>query len=120
MTIASRTPEGYPSHCPMCGRETALEFSSVTDDATCPHCGCLLWKANDILLKLQAYVKERTDIAVTGQTSLDSVADESLEIVELLMALEDEFDLDIPNEDYDQLRTIADLIRYIERRQSDE
>lgn len=43
MTISSRTPEGIPSHCPICGSELKLEFSDPAGDATCPKCGCLVW-----------------------------------------------------------------------------
>lgn len=104
----------------MCGRETALEFSSVTDDAACPRCGCLLWKANDILWRLQKHLNELNMAAGVSQTELDRFVADSLDVVEFVMALEDEFDLNIPEKDYDQIRTIDDLIRYIERRQSDE
>jgi hypothetical protein len=43
MTISSRTPEGAPQRCPICGNESRLELSTVSADAPCPSCGCLLW-----------------------------------------------------------------------------
>jgi DNA-directed RNA polymerase subunit RPC12/RpoP len=43
MVIASRTPEGTPNRCPVCGKELKLEPSKPTLDAPCPHCGHLLW-----------------------------------------------------------------------------
>lgn len=43
MTISSRTPEGLPNVCHMCGNPVTIEPSPVSNDATCPHCGCLLW-----------------------------------------------------------------------------
>lgn len=43
MTIASRTPEGRPNHCPICGTNLVLEPSSPAGDAPCPRCGHLLW-----------------------------------------------------------------------------
>ncbi len=36
MTISSRTPEGLPSHCLLCGADVALEYSVPAGDACCP------------------------------------------------------------------------------------
>lgn len=41
--ISSRTPEGQPNTCPVCGKQVEIEPSLPTGDAPCPHCGCLLW-----------------------------------------------------------------------------
>lgn len=43
MTISSRTPEGTPNRCVLCGLDLKLEPSIDTLDAPCPHCGHLLW-----------------------------------------------------------------------------
>lgn len=40
---SSRTPEGIPSRCPMCGIVTRIDPSATTNDAPCPCCGHLLW-----------------------------------------------------------------------------
>jgi acyl carrier protein len=45
VTISSRTPEGDPSRCPICGHRVRLEPSIDTRDAPCPSCGHLLWFA---------------------------------------------------------------------------
>jgi hypothetical protein len=42
-TISSRTPEGRPFHCRLCGLRSRLEPSCLHDDATCPGCGQLIW-----------------------------------------------------------------------------
>ncbi len=47
MVISSRTPEGTPNHCPVCGNDLRLEPSRPTLDAPCPHCGHLLWFTSD-------------------------------------------------------------------------
>jgi DNA-binding CsgD family transcriptional regulator len=39
---SSRTPEGSPLHCSMCGRAIVMEVSSEHGDTTCPFCGCLI------------------------------------------------------------------------------
>jgi hypothetical protein len=43
MNPASRTPEGEPNCCPICGKEVRLEPSQPPGDAPCPNCGHLLW-----------------------------------------------------------------------------
>ena len=55
MTVSSRTPEGYPADCPLCGAATNLEFSDPAGDAPCPSCGHLLWMSADLLAKLQSH-----------------------------------------------------------------
>src|SRR5262245_283467 len=43
MNIASRTPEGDPNRCPVCGNRLRLEPSQPPGDAPCPSCGSLVW-----------------------------------------------------------------------------
>src|SRR5688572_28909820 len=43
MRPSSRTPEGVPNRCPVCGRRARIEPSVPPGDAPCPHCGHLLW-----------------------------------------------------------------------------
>ena len=47
MKPSSRTPEGEPNRCPVCGHRVIIEPSEGTFDATCPYCGCLLWFDRD-------------------------------------------------------------------------
>ena len=42
MTISSRTREGYPNRCPVCGQEVTIEPSRPSGDSPCPNCGHLL------------------------------------------------------------------------------
>ena len=44
---------------------------------------------------------------------MDDLGLESLDIVELVMAVEDEFDIEIPDEDADRMVTIEDVIDYV-------
>jgi len=39
---------------------------------------------------------------------------DSLDVVELVMALEDEFDVDIPEDDAQKIQTVGDAVRYLE------
>jgi anti-anti-sigma factor len=43
MVISSRTPEGQPNRCPVCGDFLKMEPSNPAGDAPCPRCGHLLW-----------------------------------------------------------------------------
>ena len=43
MKASSRTPEGVPYRCPVCGKRVVIERSDPPGDACCPHCGRLLW-----------------------------------------------------------------------------
>lgn len=44
---------------------------------------------------------------------LDDLGADSLDVVELVMALEESFDIEIPDSDVEGLRTIADVERYV-------
>jgi acyl carrier protein len=44
---------------------------------------------------------------------------DSLDVVELVMALEEEFDIEIPEEDAEKIQTVGDAVRYIERKQQE-
>ena len=43
MQPASRTPEGEPNRCSICGVEIVISPSRPPGDAPCPQCGTLLW-----------------------------------------------------------------------------
>jgi acyl carrier protein len=44
---------------------------------------------------------------------IEDLGADSLDIVELVMALEEEFGLDIPDEDADKLKTVGDAMNYL-------
>lgn len=44
---------------------------------------------------------------------IDDLGADSLDIVELIMALETEFDLEIPDEDAEKISTVGDVVEYI-------
>ncbi len=54
------------------------------------------------------------DTAVTLEASfIDDLGADSLDIVELVMALEEEFDMEIPDEDAEKVVTVGDVVDYI-------
>jgi len=54
---------------------------------------------------------------VTPQASfIDDLGADSLDTVELVMALEEEFNIEIPDEDAEKIATVGDAIKYIEEK----
>jgi len=52
--------------------------------------------------------------SVTPEASfIDDLGADSLDIVELVMTMEEEFDLEIPDEDAEKIKTVNDVINYI-------
>jgi acyl carrier protein len=45
---------------------------------------------------------------------IEDLGADSLDIVELVMALEEEYEVEVPDEDAEKLRTVGDVIGYIE------
>ena len=56
---------------------------------------------------------------VTRKTSfIEDLGADSLDIVELVMAFEEAFDIDIPDEDAEKITTVKDAVEYIENKTS--
>ena len=57
----------------------------------------------------------RVDVGeITPETSImEDLGADSLDIVELLMALEEEFDIRVPDEDVPNLKTVRDILNYV-------
>ena len=56
---------------------------------------------------------EESEITLSSNIKDDLGAD-SLSLVDLVMALEDEFGLEIPDESLDSVRTVEDVVKYVE------
>lgn len=48
----------------------------------------------------------------------DDLGADSLDVVELVMALEEEFGIEIPDEDVTQLKTVNEVVRYIDEKKA--
>ena len=59
---------------------------------------------------------DRDDITMELSIADDLGAD-SLDLVDLLMSLEDEFDIEVPDEDVEKIKTVGDVVKYIEDNQ---
>lgn len=67
-------------------------------------------KVKDIIVS-QLGVEE--DEVTLESRFIDDLGADSLDIVELIMALEEEFDLEIPDEEAEGIRTVEDAVEYI-------
>lgn len=52
---------------------------------------------------------------ITESTTLDSLNADSLDVVEIAMALEDEYSVEIPDEDADKIRTVSDIVALVSK-----
>ncbi len=55
------------------------------------------------------------DEKVTMEASIiDDLGADSLDLVDLVMSLEEEFDVEIPDEQVENIKTVSDIVKYIE------
>lgn len=52
---------------------------------------------------------------ITMETTIDELDIDSIDAVELIMNIEDEFDIEIPDEEMDNLKNIGDLVHFVEK-----
>ena len=71
----------------------------------------------EIFEKVKSIIIEQlgvTEASVTMEASfIDDLGADSLDIVELIMALEEEFDIEIPDADAEKVVTVGDVVDYI-------
>ncbi len=69
--------------------------------------------------KVKAIIMEQLGISdedmITMDTTLEELGADSLDLVEVIMAIEDEFDVQIKDEDLEKLKSVSDLIDYISK-----
>lgn len=57
----------------------------------------------------------REDIALTPKTKLKELPLSSLGLVQLICAMEDEYDIEISNTDMKKFKTVKDVVEYLEK-----
>lgn len=71
--------------------------------------------------KVREILMDQLDVeedAVTMEASItDDLGADSLDVVDLVMSLEDEFDCEIPDEEIENIKTVGDIVHYIESKQ---
>jgi acyl carrier protein len=76
---------------------------------------------SDIAAKVKEIMSNELGVEiekVTDEASfVDDLGADSLDTVELVMAFEEEFEIEIPDEDAEQMQTVGDAIKYLESKQ---
>ncbi|SDN82389.1 acyl carrier protein [Acetanaerobacterium elongatum] len=54
------------------------------------------------------------DVVTMEANILEDLGADSLDIVDLVMSLEEEFDIEIPDEQVENIKTVGDIVKYIE------
>jgi acyl carrier protein len=71
-----------------------------------------------VLEKVKVILAEQFDVdedSLQNDTDLqDDLGADSLDVVDLLMSIEDEFEIEIPDEEIENIRTVGELVNYIE------
>ena len=74
-----------------------------------------------VLEKVKMILADQLEVeedAITTDTDIqDDLGADSLDVVDLIMSLEDEFEIEVPDEDIESLRTVGALVSYIENHQ---
>jgi acyl carrier protein len=75
--------------------------------------------AEDIAAEVKRIIKEQLDVEeddIKPESSfIDDLGADSLGLVELVLAFEESFEIDIPDEDTEQIRTVNDAVEYIKK-----
>ena len=71
-----------------------------------------------VLEKVKAILAEQFDVEedkITADTDLqEDLGADSLDVVDLLMSIEDEFEVEVPDEEIDNIKTVGSLVSYLE------
>ncbi len=70
-------------------------------------------RVTDLIVEQLGVSKEE---AVMKASFIDDLGADSLDIVELVMAMEETFDIEIPDEDAEKIQTIGDAVAYLRDR----
>ncbi len=76
----------------------------------------------DIFEKVKDLIADQLDVAdnesITEASSItEDLGADSLDVVDLVMALEDEFSVEIPEDEVENIKTVGDIVKYIEDKQ---
>ena len=68
--------------------------------------------------KVKELIAEQLDVKADDITEASNIQDDlgadSLDVVDLVMALEDEFDVEIPEDHVENIKTVGDIVKFIE------
>ncbi len=70
--------------------------------------------------KVKKIIVDQLDVTedelASGASFVDDLGADSLDTVEMVMAFEEEFSIEIPDEDAEKIRTVQDAVNYIEKK----
>jgi acyl carrier protein len=70
-------------------------------------------RVSEIIIEQLGITREEL---VPKASFIDDLGADSLDIVELVMAMEEEFDIEIPDDDAEKMQTIGDAVNYVKER----
>lgn len=74
--------------------------------------------AEEISSKIKGIIAEQLGVALDevkeGASFIEDLGADSLDIVELIMALEEEFEVEIPDEDAEKIQSVGDAIKFVQ------
>ena len=70
----------------------------------------------DTLKNVVTRVTRKPEAAFTPETTFEALDADSLDIVQILVALEDTYDIEIQDEELQGIKNMADFIAYVERK----
>jgi acyl carrier protein len=96
--------------------QTPLRYTHLNLNYLCPMTDIPIEeKVKDIIVEQLGVNPEQ----ITPSASfIEDLGADSLDTVELVMAFEEEFSVDVPDEDAEKLQTVGDVIRYIEEKKA--
>ena len=133
MMISTTIAVGALGRCPTCGGAAAVSPAGEGAEAVCPKCGARLWplRTPEGLLFCDAGavapVAEEVTRLVCEQLGAnpaqltrqmrfqEDLGADSLDLVELVMKLEEVFDITVPDDESQKIKTVGDAIDYVVR-----
>jgi acyl carrier protein len=133
MSNPAQTAEQAPGRCPLCGVAVPMQPAERFGQASCPQCDKRLWYCKhgegvwfhdaDRVAALRARVvpiiaknlDADPDKITDASSFMEDFGADSLDVVELVMGLEEEFRITIPDTEAEKIKTVGDLLDYLAR-----
>lgn len=103
--------------CPNCGKSTTTSPNEKNSIPLEPSVVCH-YNESDIATRIKLIVADKLEVdesEVTYSTYFTDLGADSLDAVELIMEFEKEFGISIPDDSFEDIKTVGDAIRYIKR-----
>ncbi len=76
----------------------------------------------EIFEKIRDIIADQLDVAdkdsiTEASVITDDLGADSLDVVDLVMAIEDEFSVEIPEDEVENIKTVGDIVKYVEDKQ---